>query len=434
MTYNPNTNHLPDPPPYMVTAVYDESLGHIGSVIIDRPVRGVVSGGVRYLPSGSLGDLARIARAMTLKWAFLNVPMGGAKALIDVNPAQLGCERDYLMERFGRAIKALVTHQLYFPGVDLGTTDSDLQAIMRGAGLPMTTGDQIDASQATAMTAFETVRQTTLFYQQPLAGLRVALEGFGKVGSNLAGLLYQAGAKITTLSTVEGAIHFPDGLDVPRLLALKKQHGDKLIHHYPEAQIIEQAALFTQDVDVLIPGARPDSVNPGNIDRIRARFIIPFSNIPITPGLETALAERGIVYIPDYTVNCGGVLAVHMRSHYFNLEDVQTMIETTFAQVITAMLHKAAETGHPISEVAEAVAWYNHHEFNEPSAASSGKLGKVKHVLQEQGIDGIERRLAWRIHYRQHGSPPSLHAAAREHYAEFTLNETLRRIQTLQLA
>ncbi len=420
---------LPVPPPNMVVEVYDEQLGHIGYVVIDRPVKNTVSGGVRYLPGESVGNLARIARAMTLKWAFLNVPMGGAKGLIDVDPAKLGCERTHLMESFGRSIQSLVNHQLYFPGIDLGTTSNDLRAIMQGVGLPFAEKGQIDASYATALTAFETVRQVVGFHSGSLTGLRVALEGFGKVGSRLAEMLYQSGAKLVAISTVSGGIRSENGLDISRLLDLKKQYGGNLVLHYPEAQVIDRTEVFTQDVDVLIPGAQVNAIHSQNIDQIKARFVLPFSNVPIELGLEAALVERGIVYLPDFVSNCGGVFAVHMRSHYFNMADVEAVVQTAFAKVVVALLQRASNTGIVPYKIAESVAWGNHHELNNPSDSTVSKANRIKLVLLEQGMEGVKRRLGWRVHYNQRGGINALRVTARERYAEFTLEQTLQRLQ-----
>ena len=181
--------------PNLFIEVADGALGRLGYVVIDRAVNGTTSGGVRFAPDVSAAELADLARSMTYKWAFLNVPMGGAKAGIFADPDQLGCERAVLMEAFGRAIGPLVRRQVYYPGVDMGTSLEDLRAIMRGAGRPLVE-QQIDGSFCTALTVFETIRQVASFNHVELTGLRVAIEGFGKVGSALAELLAQAGAQL----------------------------------------------------------------------------------------------------------------------------------------------------------------------------------------------------------------------------------------------
>ncbi|MEK7328717.1 MAG: Glu/Leu/Phe/Val dehydrogenase dimerization domain-containing protein, partial [Chloroflexota bacterium] len=177
-----NRTKPPSPvsPPQLVVDVFDEPFGKLGYVVIDRPVQGIASGGVRFAPDVSVDELAGLARSMTYKWAFLNVPLGGAKSGIFADPSQLGCDRATLMEAFGRSIAPLVRQHVYYPGVDLGTTLDDLRAIMRGVGQPLPE-KQIDGSFCTALTVFEAIRQTIKFNGLKLANLRVAVEGFGKV-------------------------------------------------------------------------------------------------------------------------------------------------------------------------------------------------------------------------------------------------------------
>lgn len=218
-------------PPNLVMTVSDGALGEIGYLVVDRTVAGSASGGTRFAQDVSIAELTSLARSMTYKWAFLNVPMGGAKAGIFADPEQLGCKRSELMEAFGRGIASLVQRNVYYPGIDLGTTPDDLQGIMQGAGT-LLVGKQIDGSYATALTVFETIRQVSNFCGKDLNGLRVALEGFGKVGSSLGVLLQNAGARLIGISTVAGAVTSRDGFDAQGLLQLKRLYGDDFVHHF----------------------------------------------------------------------------------------------------------------------------------------------------------------------------------------------------------
>jgi glutamate dehydrogenase (NAD(P)+) len=204
-------------PPNLAIIISDADLGEIGYLVIDRAVNGSASGGIRFAPDVSIEELSSLAMAMTYKWAFLNVPMGGAKAGIFAVPENLNCERSELMEAFGRGMKSLVTKGVYFPGIDLGTTLEDLYSIMEGAGKPLA-GEQIDGSYATALTVFETLRQVVKYSNRELSGVRVGIEGFGKVASAVAELLAEAGATIVAVSTIEGLITSDSGLDVNDLL------------------------------------------------------------------------------------------------------------------------------------------------------------------------------------------------------------------------
>ena len=160
----------PKSPPNLAITIADADLGEIGYLVIDRTVNGSASGGIRFTPDVSIEELSSLAMAMTYKWAFINVPMGGAKAGIFAEPEKLGCERSELMTAFGLGMKSLVEKGVYFPGIDLGTTLEDLYAIMEGAGRPLV-GEQIDGSYATALTVFETIRQVVIFSGKELTCL-----------------------------------------------------------------------------------------------------------------------------------------------------------------------------------------------------------------------------------------------------------------------
>jgi glutamate dehydrogenase/leucine dehydrogenase len=192
----------------------------------------------------------------------------------------------------------------------------------------------------------------------------VAVEGFGRVGSVVAQLLAQAGARLIALSTSRGAIVAEGGLDVPRLLSLKQQYGGQLVHQYPDAHLIARDGLFTQHVDLLVPGARAHVIHVGNADQVQAKLIVPISNAPVTPKAEQMLIARGIVVIPDFVANCGGVMAVDMRGAGFDVEDVRHVIEVTFAEVVTSILQIARREGRPVGEIAHTLAWRNYCELN----------------------------------------------------------------------
>lgn len=417
------------PLPLRSLTIVDEKLGPLGYLVIDRPVRGSTSGGVRFAPDIGAEELAYLARGMTYKWAFLNVPMGGAKAGIFADPRLLGCRRDALMEAFGRALAPFVHACAYYPGMDLGTTLEDLGALLRGAGRPLQ-GEQVDASYATALTVFETIRQTARFTGQSLAGLRVALEGFGKVAGALARLLEGTGARLVALSTLEGGLALAEGLDIARLLSLKEEYGDALVRHYPQAHSIRPEALYRQDADVLIPGARFISIHAGNVAAVQARWIIPISNAPLTGAAEQALAGRGTLVLPDFVANSGGILASALRSNGFGLEDAGKFVSGAYAQVIFALLAGARRRGITVSDLARRVAWQNHLQFNRVEAPRPERFStRAAQALHTEGMRGLWLRLAWRLHRRRPALKGPLHQAALLRFAGMTLKGTLERIE-----
>jgi glutamate dehydrogenase/leucine dehydrogenase len=424
MSHSPSLDsELPEGPSLRVEVV-DDRLGLLGYVVIDRTVRGIASGGVRLAPDVSQDELSALARSMTYKWAFLSLPLGGAKGGIRADAGLQGAEREAVMYAFGRAIAPLVRSRVYLPGIDLGTTLSDLRTIMTGAGQPLPSA-QIDGSQCTALTVFECIRQVVRFSGRELAGLTVALEGFGKVGSHLALLLHQAGARLTALATVEGMVTDPAGLEVPRLLQLKERYGDGLVNHV-EGQVRRPAEqLVTEPADILVPGARPWAVREDNVDRVRSRWIIPIANAPITRRAEARLVDREVVVAPDFVANCGGIFAGELLSNGFGIEDARAMIEGEYARLLVGLLRQAARSGRTLADEARGLAWRRHLELDAGPAPQASPSARFIHLLQAEGPRGLRSRGAWRIHRMWPRANGRIRAEAARRLGEMTFGVTL---------
>ncbi len=331
------------------------------------------------------------------------------------------------MRAYGRAIRPLVQRGVYLPGVDLGTTNQDLADMLGAAGSPLS-GRQIDASFATSLTVFETIRAAAAFQGKDLHGLRVAIEGFGKVASGLAPMLAQAGARLLAVSTAEGAIFAENGLDAQRLLDLKQRHGDALTAHYHDAQRLPREDLLCLPVDVLVPGALAHTIHPGNVDDVRAAAIVPIANAPISRPAEQRLLERGVLLLPDFVANCGGVFAVDVNGQHFQLSDAQQIIQSTFARAVERLLQAAQKSGQSAAALARQIAWDNHMEQDRTAPDEGGGLCRLPEVWREQGYPGVRRRLAWRA-YNRFGGSGAVRAAALERYDEFRLGVTLRKLE-----
>ena len=417
-------------PPNLVITISDAELGEIGYLVIDRTVNGSASGGIRFTPDVSIEELSSLAMAMTYKWAFINVPMGGAKAGIFADPENLNCDRAELMEAFGRGIKALVAKDVYFPGIDLGTTLDDLYAIMNGAGRPLV-GEQIDGSYNTALTVFETIRQVVRFSNREMSGVRVAMEGFGKVASAVGELLDDAGATIVAISTIDGMIKSESGLDVNVLLKLKDQYGDQLVHHYPGTEIESPENLYSLEVDLLIPGARPRVINEENVEQIKAAWIIPISNAPTTPGAELRLDEKGVLFIPDFVSNCGGILSSAMRGDNFDLEDVRHLVSTTFADLVFTLLQESDRRGESFRNFVRSVTWQNHLVLSDPNTRPVGMRKRLPQLIKNKDWKGVKGRIGYRIHRRNPQANGVIRQSALDRYAELTLGSLINLLNSI---
>jgi glutamate dehydrogenase (NAD(P)+) len=409
--------------------VSDDKLGDIGYLVVDRTVQGSASGGVRFAPDVSIPELTSLSRSMTYKWAFLNIPMGGAKAGIFAVPDQVHCQRSELMEAFGRGISSIVHERVYFPGIDMGTTLEDLYSIMQGAGKPLD-GEQIDGSYATALTVFETIRQVSYFCGKGLDSVRVALEGFGKVASVVGKMLHDAGATLVGISTIEGAITSNEGFDPQGLLQLKELFGDCLVHH-AGTEVMPPEDLYSLDVDLLIPGARPWVITEDNADEIKASWIVPISNAPSTPESEKQLSERGVLFVPDFIANCGGILSSAMRSNHFSLDDVQHLVTTIYAHLIFNMLQESSRRGLRFGEFAREIAWQNHLNLKKSESIFARSTDKAAELIKTQDWVGVKQRIAYRAHRKRPQWNGAIRSSALARYADLTLGGAIDQLKTM---
>ena len=283
-------------------------------IVIDTTVFGISAGGVRMLPDLSLPEMVRLARAMTYKYLMLEVRCGGAKAGVWYNPATQN--RRAVLDAFLTALRPFFEKQIYLPGADMGTAEEDFQPLRneRSGGHYSGLRSQIFEGlpledQLTGFGVVEAARTAAEFFNVPLAGARVAIEGFGKVGGGAARFFVRTGAQVVAVSTLTGTRYDPQGLDIDRLLILRQEHGDNAVRHYAGGRLLPCNKLFTLPVDILVPGARPDAITIKNVEKIQAKLIIPGANIPFTVPIANRLSERGIGVVPDFVSNGGGVLA-----------------------------------------------------------------------------------------------------------------------------
>jgi glutamate dehydrogenase (NAD(P)+) len=271
-------------------------------VVIDHDLFPVSAGGTRMLRDIDAQEVARLARAMTWKFAACRMPYAGAKAGLRF----AGGDRAGLLAAYRRALEPY--RDSFLTGPDMGTTPADFLdgsedpvplwgQSHEGLGMDdLATGHGVKAAAEAALAHLG----------RTLEGATVAVEGFGKVGAGTARACARAGARVVGVSTVDGLLADPDGLDVEELMALRERHGDRLVEHGARSALPREA-LFELDCDVLVPGARPDSITPGVARRIRCAVVAPGANAPYGVGAVEVLHRRGILAIPDFVANSGGV-------------------------------------------------------------------------------------------------------------------------------
>jgi glutamate dehydrogenase (NAD(P)+) len=307
-------------------------------VVIDNVALGPAIGGVRVRPDVTVGEVARLARAMTVKNAVAGLPHGGGKSGIRVLPGLAEVDHERVMRAFARAIEQLTD---YIPGPDMGTSETSMayvyDEIGRAVGLPSVLGgiplDELGATGYGLAVCAEVLSEAKVV---DLAGARVAIQGFGAVGSNAARALGERGAVVIAVSDIDGATWHRDGLDVAALLQHKQADGS--VTGFAGGTPIPRDDLLGLDCEILVPAAQPDVVTTDNAGRISARVVLEGANIPVTEKAEAELAERGVLCVPDVVANAGGVIcaAAEYRGagHAEAFAEIKDKIRDTTAEMI----------------------------------------------------------------------------------------------------
>jgi glutamate dehydrogenase (NAD(P)+) len=280
----------------------DDTHGLEAFVVVDHDQFPVAAGGTRMLPDVDIGEVARLARAMTWKFAVWRVPYAGAKAGVRF----AGGARDEVMAAYRRALEPY--REVFLTGPDMGTFPADFAGELDGPPpLWAQSYEGVDMDDLATGHGVKAAAEAALAHGgRTLKGAAIAIEGFGKVGAGMALASSRAGARIVGVSTVDGLVADPDGLDVDELLSLRERFGDALVAHGP-APVRPREELFELDCDVLVPGARPDSITREVAARLRCAVVAPGANVPYGPGAVEELHRRGIIAVPDFIANAGGI-------------------------------------------------------------------------------------------------------------------------------
>ena len=297
--------------PAKILLLHDADAGLEAVVVVDSTAAGVTIGGVRMAEDVSVSEVARLARAMTLKNAAAGLPHGGGKAGIAASPEAPGKER--LLRAFARAIRDLGE---YVPGPDMGTDETCMawihDEIGRAVGLPEVLGGiPLDVVGATGFGLAVCAEAVEASGYLRLRGARVAVQGFGAVGRHAARYLGERGAVLVGACDRRGAVVAPAGLDVAGLIAFTA--AGRSVGEFPGGTPLPRDELLVSDCDILVPAARPDVLTADNAEQIAARVVLQGANIPATPDGEQVLHKRGILSVPDFIANAGGVICASVE-------------------------------------------------------------------------------------------------------------------------
>ncbi len=334
--------------PEEVVMVQDPKTGIHGYLVIDNTALGPGKGGVRLMPDITVDEVARLARAMTWKNAMAGLPLGGAKAGIRADPYKV--DRQEALRALARGIKDVIPHK-YVAGPDMNTGEAEMAAFANEVGTPKAaTGKPPSMGgrpHELGSTGFGVAHSTAValeFAGIPINGARIAIEGFGNVGSFTAKHLASWGAKIIAVSERAGTLYNPDGLEVSHLIKEKAKRKTLVKLVGGKCEHFAKEKLFGLECDVLVPGARPDAIDESNWQEIRAKIIVPGANIPIQPEIERKLAdEKKVLIVPDFVANAGGIISSYTEMQGGTPEAMFERVEKTIRKNTKLVLEKARD-------------------------------------------------------------------------------------------
>ena len=297
----------------------------IGYRVHHNTVLGPTKGGLRYAPDVSLGEVTALAMLMSWKCALMNLPYGGAKGGVRVNPRDLSLqELENLTRRYTAEIILLIGPDLDIPAPDLGTDERtmawmmDTYSMTQGksvpgvvTGKPLIIGGSAGRREATGRGIVYVLYQALRRLGQELRGRTVVVQGFGNVGAVAARILWRDGALIAGVSDVKGGIWNPRGIDIRQLETHVQESGG--VGGFPDTEAVSNTQLLEQPCDVLIPAAIGSQIRQDNAERIKATIVAEGANGPTTPEADVILRDRGVTVIPDILANAGGVVVSYFE-------------------------------------------------------------------------------------------------------------------------
>jgi glutamate dehydrogenase (NADP+) len=332
--------------------------------------RGPAKGGIRYHPDVSLSEVRALALWMTLKCALVDIPFGGAKGGVVVDPKDLSTlELERLSRGFVAALGDFVGPDTDIPAPDVYTNEMvmgwmvDEYSRARGrrvpamiTGKPIALGGSRGRSEATGRGAYEAIKVVEEREGWDPGETTVAVQGFGNAGQHVARLLHGDGYRVVAVSDSKGGIRSDDGLDVPALADAKSQkrelddvYSDGAVGDTGDAETITNDDLLALDVDVLIPAALEGVLTEGNAKDVRARWVVEVANGPTTSAADAVLAEQGVRVLPDILANAGGVTVSYFewvqnrQGLAWPLDEVEDRLRTTMRRATEAVLDHAEE-------------------------------------------------------------------------------------------
>jgi glutamate dehydrogenase (NAD(P)+) len=338
--------------------------------------RGPGKGGIRFHPSVNLAEVEGLAMLMTWKCAVTDLPLGGAKGGVAVDPRKLTRRQvERLTKRYTAAILPIIGAERDIPAPDVNTDEStmawivDTVTMMTGHHSPeVVTGKPIDLGGSRGRTeatgrgvAFVALELMKRRGKRP-EDMRVAVQGFGNVGSVTAKSLAEAGCKIVGISDISGGYASSGGIDIPKAIEHVRKNPQRTLEGFPGLSKVSNAELLAMDVDVLVPAALEGQITQANAKEVRAPIIVEGANGPVTADADRILADRGVTIVPDILANAGGVVVSYFEwvqsraQFYWELDEVERRLEIYMRRAMELVLSTAKAYDCSLREAAFIVA------------------------------------------------------------------------------
>ncbi|MGQ9724013.1 MAG: Glu/Leu/Phe/Val family dehydrogenase [Tepidimonas sp.] len=342
----------------------DGTIAHFeGYRVQHNTSRGPGKGGVRFHQDVTLSEVMALAAWMSIKNAAVNVPFGGAKGGVRVDPKQLSLgELERMTRRYTSEIGLIIGPTKDIPAPDVNTNERVMAWMMDTysmnvgetvtgvvTGKPISLGGSLGRREATGRGVFTVGAEAARRIGLDIAGARLAVQGFGNVGGIAAKLFAEAGARVVAVQDHGGCVYREAGLDVPALLDHVKRHGG--VAGFEGAEALDRDQFWDVPCDVLIPAALEQQITRENAHRVTARLIIEGANGPTTPDADDILRERGVLVVPDVVANAGGVIVSYFEwvqdfsSYFWSEEEINERLIRIMKGALNAVWQVAEDKG-----------------------------------------------------------------------------------------
>ncbi|HLC74242.1 MAG TPA: Glu/Leu/Phe/Val dehydrogenase [Candidatus Nanoarchaeia archaeon] len=339
--------------PEMIVDVYDAKTKMRGFLVIDNTRRGPGKGGIRMTPTVDVTEVSRLARAMTYKCALADLPFGGAKSGIIADPKKITKQqKNELIRAFARALKP-VCPKLYVAAPDINTAEEEMRIFSEANGswksctgkpanLCVKPGQKCGIPHEYGSTGFGVYHATLIAAEHAKLDIKkatVAIEGFGNVGSFAADYLSKDGIKIIAISDSKGVCLVQNGIDIKKLKSIKETKGT--VTAYPDCKVLPGEDIIGIAADILITAAVPDLITEKNKHKVKAKIIVEGSNIPTSQSIEEEFHKKGILIIPDFVANAGGVISSYAEYRGLNPRNMFELVEQKIVKNTKLVLKEA---------------------------------------------------------------------------------------------